>query len=83
MKKSYKAEALSPRLLRRREVEARTGLSRSSIYARMGEGTFPLAVGLGGRSVCWVESEVAAWVEERIKARASRPAARAAVPAAV
>ena len=84
MMKTYNKEsALTPRLLRRREVEARTGLSRSSIYARMGAGTFPPAVGLGGRCVCWVESEVDAWVKERIEARAPRTAARAAVSAAI
>ncbi len=41
------------RILRRREVEARTGLSRSTIYRRMQAGTFPLAIPLGGRLVGW------------------------------
>jgi len=73
MVKGYKrAEATSLRLLRRREVEARTGLSRSSIYARMADGTFPLAVYLGGRAVAWVESEIDSWVMARIAARASQ-----------
>jgi prophage regulatory protein len=66
------AETKTPRLLRRREVEARTGLSRSSIYARMAAGTFPLAVDLGGRAVAWMENEVETWVLARIAARVPR-----------
>ncbi|HSB98259.1 MAG TPA: AlpA family transcriptional regulator [Spongiibacteraceae bacterium] len=45
-------------ILRRKEVEARTGLSRSTIYKRIAEGTFPASVPLGDRAVGWVESEV-------------------------
>lgn len=79
MKKVYSKEvAMAPRLLRRREVEARTGLSRSSIYARMALGTFPLAVDLGGRAVAWVENEIDGWCLERIAARAARPETMAA-----
>lgn len=62
----------APRLLRRKEVESKTGLSRSSIYARMAAGTFPLAVDLGGRAVAWMENEVDSWVLARIAARSSR-----------
>jgi len=37
------ADASQPRycILRRKQVEARTGLSRSTIYARIKAGTFP------------------------------------------
>lgn len=55
-------------LLRRPEVERRTSLKRSTIYARMKEGTFPKPVSLG-RTVAWVEAEVDAWITARIKAR--------------
>lgn len=55
------------RILRRKQVEARTGLSRSTIYARIAEGTFPSPIDLGGcRAVGWIESEINAWVEECI-----------------
>jgi prophage regulatory protein len=37
-------------------VKARTGLSRSSIYLRIAEGTFPKPVRLGRRAVGWVEA---------------------------
>jgi prophage regulatory protein len=53
------------RILRRPEVEARTGLSRSTIYAWMEVGTFPKPVALGARLVGWKESEITAWLESR------------------
>lgn len=59
-------ETKPPRLLRRREVESRTGLSRSSIYARMGLKTFPASIDLGGRAVAWTEDSVDEWVLARI-----------------
>jgi len=51
------------RLLRRREVEARVGLSTSAIYRRMALGTFPRPRDLGGGVVRWVESDIIAWIE--------------------
>ncbi|WP_420448070.1 helix-turn-helix transcriptional regulator [Candidatus Palauibacter sp.] len=54
------------RFLRLPEVEARTGLARPTIYARMAAGTFPQSVSLGGRAVGWIESEVEAWMRNRI-----------------
>ncbi|NLZ17122.1 MAG: AlpA family transcriptional regulator [Desulfobulbaceae bacterium] len=56
-------------LLRRPEVERRTGLSRSSVYALAKEGKFPSPVSLGPRTVAWVAEEVDAWIEERIQQR--------------
>lgn len=43
-------QPVPPRLciLRRREVEARTGLSRSTIYLRCSQKTFPTPIHLGG-----------------------------------
>ena len=59
----------SIRILRRREVETRCGLSRSTIYQKIGQNTFPKQVTLGGgRAVGWIESEVNAWLEEQIDA---------------
>lgn len=65
------------RVLRRRAVETITGLSRSTIYARMGAGTFPSPIRLGARSVGWLVEEIEAWVEARIAE--SRPALRTQV----
>ena len=42
---------MTERMLRRPAVEARTGLSRSTLYAMMAEGRFPLPVKLGLRAV--------------------------------
>ncbi len=57
-----------PTLLRRKQVQARTGLSRSMIYQYIKEGMFPKPVPLGARAVGWIESEVSDWITERIKA---------------
>jgi prophage regulatory protein len=57
-----------PAILRRKQVELRTGLARSTIYQYIKDGVFPKPVPLGPRAVGWVESEVSAWITERIKA---------------
>jgi len=49
-------------ILRRRDVQNRTGLSRSALYERMGEGTFPRPIRLGNRAVGWFESEIDEWM---------------------
>ena len=56
---------MSERILRRPEVEARTGLSRSTIYDWMRTGKFPRPVALGARLVAWREADVQAWLEAR------------------
>jgi prophage regulatory protein len=58
----------SPAILRLPNVRARTGLSRSTIYLRVAQGTFPPPVSLGSRAVGWIESEVQLWLEQQIKA---------------
>ncbi len=57
---------MSTRLIRLNEVISRTGLSRSRIYQYINEDKFPTNVSLGGRSVAWVESEIAQWIENVI-----------------
>ena len=61
-------------ILRLPAVKARTGLSRSTIYLRIAEGSFPKPVSLGGRAVGWVEAEVNDWLKQQIES--SRQAAR-------
>ena len=56
------------RILRLPDVLARTGLSRSTIYVRVANGTFPKPVPLGARAVGWIESDVDTWIRERIAA---------------
>jgi len=63
-------------ILRRKQVEARTGLSTSGLYDRLNpkspryDPSFPSQVRLsdGGTAVGWIESEVEAWIESRIRA---------------
>lgn len=57
-----------PALLRRRQVQARTGLARSTIYQYIKAGVFPKPIPLGARAVGWIESEVSDWIAERVKA---------------
>ena len=57
------------RILRLPEVMARTGLSRTTIYEWRVAGRFPQAVPLGTRNVGWIESELEAWIRERIAGR--------------
>jgi prophage regulatory protein len=47
-------------------VEARTGLSRSTIYLRIAAGSFPKPISLGARAVRWLESEVEGWLALQI-----------------
>jgi prophage regulatory protein len=58
------------RLIRRPEVEARCGLSRSAIYRRIAEGTFPKPVTIGdGRAVGWLAHEIDAFLARCIAQR--------------
>lgn len=59
----------SYRFIRMREAIQKTGLSKSSIYDLMAQGHFPKTISLGGRSVAFIESEIDAWMAERIAAR--------------
>jgi prophage regulatory protein len=57
------------RLLRLNEVKQRTGLSKSSIYNQIADGTFPEPVPIGPRAVAWVEAEIEEWIGNRIAER--------------
>ncbi|MBL8445442.1 MAG: AlpA family transcriptional regulator [Zoogloeaceae bacterium] len=59
----------SATILRRKQVETRTGLSRSTIYDRIRAGTFPAPVSLGAKAVGWLEHEIDAWLAGRIAQR--------------
>jgi prophage regulatory protein len=52
----------SDRLLRRSEVEARTGLRKTAIYGRIKAKSFPAAVELSPGVMRWSESSIEAWV---------------------
>ena len=59
---------LQQKLLRLPQVKAATGLSKSSIYARIAEGTFPKQIPLGPRLVVWVEADIQNWINEQVLA---------------
>jgi prophage regulatory protein len=50
------------------QIKQRTGLSRSSIYAKIGRGEFPSPIRLGPRAVGWLDSEIEAWITQRVQA---------------
>ena len=56
---------MEDRLLRRREVEEITGLSRSTIYRQMPMGEFPQSVKVGRKGVRWRASDIYAWMQSR------------------
>jgi len=52
------------KLLRRKQVEEASGLSRSSIYQMMAEGRFPKPLKVGRRAVRWSEEDLKQWQED-------------------
>lgn len=67
-----------PAILRRPQVEQRTGLSRSTLYQYIKDGDFPKPVRLGLRAVGWLESDISDWIATRVKGarQGNAPAAR-------
>lgn len=62
-------------ILRRKQVEARTGLSRATIYSKLHKSesrpggydpSFPRPIKLGDHAVGWIETEIDAWIRDRI-----------------
>ena len=68
-------------ILRRKQLEARTGLARSTLYDRINpkspryDPTFPKPIDLGGgRAVGWLEHEVDAWIAQQTQNSRAVPA---------
>ena len=57
---------LHHKFLRLPQVKQTTGLSKSTIYARIAEGTFPKQIPLGPRLVVWVEADIQNWITEQL-----------------
>lgn len=55
-------------LLRLQQVQALTGLPRSTLYKLVLERSFPPSIALAGRAVAWDSQAVEAWIESRIAA---------------
>jgi prophage regulatory protein len=52
------------RIIRLKTVLARTGLSRSTIYRKIAEGTFPAQLKISSNGTGWHESEVGRWIAD-------------------
>jgi prophage regulatory protein len=66
---STQSVTVERRILRRPEVEAKTGFKRAYLYRLMQEGKFPKTIPLGVRAVGWDSVEVDQWIAERLKER--------------
>lgn len=63
------------RLLTRPQVEERVGLTVTTIYRKMRDGSFPEPVRISKRAVRWHESEIEAWIASRPRATGDMPPA--------
>ena len=57
------------RILKLKEVLTRTSLGKTTLYMLISNGDFPQQIPLGLRAVGWLESEVDAWILEKIESR--------------
>lgn len=61
-------------ILRRKQVQERTGLPTSTLYSLLDknspyyDSSFPVQIHISTASVGWIEEEVQAWIESRIRA---------------
>jgi prophage regulatory protein len=56
----------SDRIIRLKTVLDRTGLSRTTLYRKMGEGTFPRNVKISVHGAGWRESAVNCWIADPV-----------------
>ena len=59
----------APRFVRLPEVLNLVGVTRSTLYRWMDEGTFPKQIHLGPRTIVWNEREVVQWMEDQMASR--------------
>lgn len=64
------AASTEHRILRRAEVETKTGFKRAHIFNLMKEGKFPKTMRLGVRAVGWDSVEIEQWIADRRNERA-------------
>ena len=60
---------MSDRFISMSEVLDRICLSKTHLYRKINAGQFPRPVPLGPQKVAFLESEIEAWISERLKAR--------------
>ena len=66
---------MTDHLMRREEVEARCGISRTTVYRLMRCGEFPEPIKVGPRAVRWPNSEIEQWLSDRPRATGEAAAA--------
>ena len=54
------------RIVRLKTVLARTGLSRSTIYRKIAEGTFPAQLKISTNGTGWHESDINRWIADPV-----------------
>ena len=54
------------RIIRLRTVLDRTGLSRSTVYRKIAEGTFPSQIRISVHGAGWRESAISRWIEDPV-----------------
>jgi prophage regulatory protein len=59
------------RIVRLKTVLSRTGLSRSTIYRKIVEGTFPAQIKISLNGAGWRESDLDRWVADPVRWRPS------------
>ena len=57
------------RIIRMNTVRDRTGLSRSTIYRKIAEGTFPPQIKISINGAGWRESAVNRWIDDPVSYR--------------
>jgi prophage regulatory protein len=62
------------RIIRLKTVVARTGLSRSTIYRKIADGTFPPQLRISIHGAGWRESDINRWVNDPAGWRLEREA---------
>jgi len=60
------AAEVPSRILRLKAVLERTGLSRSTMYRKIKQGTFPAQVRISERCIGWRESDLDQWLRNPI-----------------
>ena len=60
------------RIIRLKAVLTRTGLSRSTIYRKIAEGTFPQRIKISVNGTGWHESDISRWISDPVSWRPKR-----------
>jgi prophage regulatory protein len=60
------------RIIRLKTVLSRTGLSRSTIYRKIAEGTFPAQLKISTNGTGWHESDINRWIADPVSWRPKR-----------